>query len=64
MMSSLFETDINGWNALYYATYYGHLSVVRLLKNRQIPYAKDAKGTSCLHVACMKNHLSIVEFYL
>jgi ankyrin repeat protein len=49
--STLNHTDTEGFNALYYATYYGHINVVGLLKVRIIEYAKDKKGTSCLHVA-------------
>ena len=49
---------------MYYAAYHGHLEIVKLLKKIGIEYTKDDKGTSCLHIAIMRGHLNIVEFFL
>ena len=38
--------------------------MVKLLKKVGINYAKDAKGTSCLHIAIMRGNLDIVDFLL
>ena len=61
---TLNDKDTQGFNALYYAVYHGHLSIVKLLKRYTINYEKDAKGTSCLHIAIMRGHLDIVDFLL
>ena len=49
---------------MYYAVYSGHLSVVKLLKKKMVDYKKDAKETSCLHIAIMRGHAHIVNFLL
>jgi len=56
--------DSQGFNALYYAVYHGHLPIVKLLKRLQINYDRDAKGTSCMHIAIMRGNLEIVDFLL
>lgn len=43
--------DSQGFNCLYYAVYHGHLNIVKMLKDCNISYKKDAKGTTCLHIA-------------
>jgi len=60
MRESMQECDSQGFNCLYYAVYHGHLEIVKLLKSMGIPYQKDAKGTSVLHVAIMRGHDHIV----
>lgn len=50
------EEDDKGFNCLYYATYYGHLNVVKHLKNIDVPYKKSFNGTTCLHVAVRRNY--------
>ena len=30
----------------------------------EVEYAKDSKGTSCLHIALMRGHYHIAEFLL
>ena len=30
----------------------------------EVEYAKDSKGTSCLHIALMRGHYHIAEFFL
>ena len=56
-------TDIDGFNCLYYAVYYGHLEICELLKQHKIEYARDHKGTTCLHVAVQRGFLDIVNFF-
>ena len=58
------ELDSQGFNCLYYATYHKNLSIVALLKKYNVAYARDSKGTSCLHVAIQRGHQEIVEFLL
>ena len=64
MRETLNHVDSQGFNCLYYATYHSRLEVVKLLKKVGVEYTKDNKGTSCLHVAIMRNHLQIVDFFL
>lgn len=64
MRETLNHVDSQGFNCLYYATYHCRLEVVKLLKKVSVEYKKDNKGTSCLHVAIMRNHFQIVEFFL
>jgi len=64
MRETINHCDSQGFNCLYYATYHGHLEIVKLLKKVGIAYAKDAKGTSCLHIAIMRGNLDIVDFLL
>lgn len=54
MREALNHTDVNGFSCLYYACYHGHLAIVKLLKKMSVEYIKDKKGTSCLHVAIMR----------
>jgi len=56
--------DANGYNCLYYATYYGHLDVIKHLKSINVPYKKSKNGTNCLHVAVRRNYPNIVEYFL
>ena len=42
----------------------GCRQVVKLLKKVGVNYSKDAKGTSCLHIAIMRGNLAIVDFLL
>lgn len=58
------EEDLKGFNCLYYATYYGHLDVVKHLKNIGVPYTKSSNGTTCLHVAVRRNYPDLVDFFL
>ena len=30
----------------------------------EVEYAKDSKGTSCLHIAIMRGHYEIAELFL
>ena len=64
MRETINHTDSQGFNCLYYATYHGHLEVVKLLKKVGINYSTDAKGTSCLHIAITRGNLAIVDFLL
>lgn len=67
MRESVNEVDSQGFNCLYYATYHGHVEIVKLLKRVQVPlvmYKKDDKGTSCLHIAAMRGHANVVQFLL
>jgi len=57
--------DKNGYNCLYYATYYGRLKVVQHLKEKWcVPYKKSKNGTTCLHVAVRRGHTKLVHFFL
>lgn len=57
--------DSNGFNCLYYATYYGHIDIVRHLKEKwNVPYKPSKSGTTCLHVAVRRGHADLVEFFL
>ena len=56
--------DKNGYNSVYYATYNGHLEVIKYLKSINVPYKKSNNGTTCLHVAVRRNFPHIVEFFL
>ena len=64
MEQSKNHVDVQGFNCLYYATYHGHLEIVKLLKKLEVQYAKDSKGTSCLHIALMRGHYQIAELFL
>lgn len=64
MREKLNDVDSQGFNCLYYATYHGHLEIVKLLKKMKIQYAKDSKDTSCLHIAVMRGHSHVAEFLL
>lgn len=63
-LTKISEEDDKGFNCLYYATYYGHLDVVKHLKNLDVPYKKSHNGTTCLHVAVRRNFPYLVEFFL
>lgn len=58
------QTDGEGYNCLYYATFYGHKAVIERLKEADIPYVASLNGTTCLHVAVRKGHMDIVNYYL
>mmetsp|Transcript_29770 Transcript_29770/g.40224 ORF Transcript_29770/g.40224 Transcript_29770/m.40224 type:complete len:92 (+) Transcript_29770:280-555(+) len=58
------QTDLEGYNCLYYATFYGHLPVVERLKEHDVPYKPSKNGTTCLHVAVRKDFLRIAKFFL
>lgn len=64
MKDRINELDSQNFNALYYAVYHGHLPVTKLLKAAEIEYKKDEKDTSCLHIAVMRGHTHIVDFFL
>ena len=49
---------------MYYATFYGHLSVLYRLKEADVPYTASLNGTTCLHVAVRKGHMDIVNYFL
>ena len=57
-------TDNQGWNALYYATYFGHLHLVEELGKREIPYGISRTGTTPMHIAAKKGFTDIVELFL
>ena len=56
--------DQQGFNALYYATFYGHRHILEELGRREVPYEVSQEGTSCLHVACKKGFSEIVHLFL
>ena len=56
--------DRDGFNCLYYATYYGNLEIVKILKEIEVPYIGSSNGTTPLHVAVRKNHFDLVHFFL
>lgn len=58
--------DKNGFNSLYYASYYGRTKVVNHIKMNHpaIKYERSHNGTTCLHVAVRRGHLKLAEFFL
>ena len=56
--------DKQGFNALYYATFYGHKHILEELGRREIPYEISNEGTTCLHVAAKKGYFEIVDLFL
>mgnify|MGYP006126185019 CR=1 FL=1 len=52
--------DKHGFNALYYATFYGHHHILQELGKREVPYLVSNEGTTCLHVAAKKGYFEIV----
>ena len=56
--------DKQGFNCLYYATYYGHIEVLEKLKSLGVEYLPGYNGTTCLHVAVKKSHMHIIDFFL
>ena len=56
--------DAQGFNALYYATFYGHRHILEELGRREVPFEVSNEGTTCLHVACKKGFTEIVDLFL
>ena len=56
--------DKEGFNALYYATFYGHTHIVMELGKREVPYVESKGGTTCLHIAAKKGFLEVAEIFL
>ena len=49
---------------MYVAAYYGHLKVLKLLKNLGGEFKPSIKGTTILHVASKKGFIDIVRYIL
>ena len=62
--SDIHALDKQGFNCLYYATYYGHIEVLEKLKQMQVVYKSAHNGTSCLHIAVKKGHSHVIDFFL
>lgn len=56
--------DAQGYNALYYATLYGHLNIIKFLQQNEVSYKPNKKGITCLHVAARKGYYDIVDYFL
>ena len=56
--------DKDGNNALYYATLYNNLPVVKFLIANDVAYKPNNKGITCLHLASKLGYLGIVKFFL
>ena len=56
--------DQHGFNALYYATFYGHKHIIEELGKKEVPYEPSNEGTTCLHIACKKGYLDVVNYFL
>ena len=57
-------TDPNGYTALMYATFYGHLDIADLLLSRGAdPSLENSSGQTALSIAKDKEHKGIVEFF-
>lgn len=56
--------DNQGFNALYYATFYGHTHIIQELGKREVPYVESNEGTTCLHVAAKKGFYEVVDIFL
>jgi ankyrin repeat protein len=67
MKNKMTEKDIKdkqGFNSLYYATFYGHSHIIIELGKREISYIESNEGTTCLHVAAKKGFFEVVEIFL
>ena len=53
--------DNSGINAMYVATYYGHLEALALLENQGAKFDKTFKGTTLLHVAAKRGYLDVIK---
>lgn len=56
--------DKQGFNALYYATFYGHDHILAELGKREVPYEVSHGGTTCLHVAAKRGLYDVVRLFL
>jgi ankyrin repeat protein len=56
--------DKEGFNALYYATFYGHTHIITELGKREVPYVESNEGTTCLHVAAKNGYFEVAEIFL
>ena len=56
--------DKDGFNALYYATFYWHTHIVQELGKREVAYVESNAGTTCLHIAAKKGHFEAAEVFL
>ena len=62
--SEIDRQDRQGYNCLYYATYYGHINILRRLKQQGIRYEKSYNGTTCLHIAAKRGLNLAIDFFL
>lgn len=56
--------DNQGFNALYYASFYGHDHIINELGKREVPYEVSHGGTTCLHVAAKRGLTNVVQLFL
>jgi ankyrin repeat protein len=56
--------DNQGFNALYYATFYGHTHIIIELGKREVPYIESNENTTCLHVAAKKGFVEVIDIFL
>ena len=57
-------TDAQGYNALYYGSFYGHSHIVCELGKKDVPYIASNNGTTCLHVAAKRGNFDVCEVFL
>ena len=62
--SEIDRQDRQGYNCLYYATYYGHINVLKRLKQQGVRYEKSYNGTTCLHIAAKRGLNNVIDFFL
>ena len=55
--------DNQGFNALYYASFYGHDHIITELGKREVPYEVSHGGTTCLHVAAKRGLTNVVQLF-
>ena len=66
LVGDLTKVDINGWNALHHACWDGRESdVVDLFKDAAAALqVEDEDGETPFHLACIRGHVSIVEYLI
>jgi len=55
---------VNKKSALYFASQTGLIEIVQTLWHRGASLLSDCDGRTCLHVACIHNRLSVIEFLI